>query len=152
MSSGRNCCYMFQGYYFQLPTAVLCPRSTLPGTMGKTERALTENPAHFLISPISSAGDLLTHEQKFHPNDWLARGVTTGWRFDTTAIFTLVVLSLPKQKNLSCAASQLSQCKCAESVTRAQLMSNSLLFHNSLLICLTPQWGQFHLPLFWFPP
>lgn len=74
-------------------------------------------------------------------SEWrrFARGVTTGWRFDTTTIFTLVVLSPPNQKNLSCAASQLSQYKCAETVTRAQLISNNLLFHNSLLICLIPQ-------------
>ena len=132
-------------------------RSPLPETNGPwnngQNRACTYWKCNtFLILPMSWTGDLLTHEQKFHPNDRFARGVTTGWRFDATATFTLVVLSLPKQKNLSCAASQLSQHKCTESVTRAQLMSSNLLFHNSLLICLIPQWGQFHLPVFWFPP
>ena len=152
MSSGKKSCDMFQGYCFQLPTTVLCEWPMLPGTSDKTQHALTDNPTHFLILPMSWAGDLLIHEQKFCLNVWFARGVTTGWMFDTTTIFTLVVLSLTKQRNFSYAASQLSQYKHTESVTIAQLISNNFLYHISLLIHLTPQWGQFDLPVLLFPP
>lgn len=120
---------------------VLCQWPVVPGRTGKTQHALT-------VFYSWWAGDLLIHEQKFQPNGWFAREVTIGWRLDNTVGFILVIPSLPKQRNVSRAASQLSQNKCTESIPRAQLMSNNLLFHNSSLTCLPSQQGQFHLPDF----